>query len=135
MQTPETEPAPFGGGDRVIYRPRPAGIETIELIEHRREGWAGWYIRTRREVGPTGTSAHRYDRCELFELFEAAESPAAIETPIGVSRLRRLFRRLFRGRARMREVPAAERAGAVAGWPPVDRGGLAGLDRAVGDDR
>jgi hypothetical protein len=79
MQTPGTEPAPFARGDRVIYRPRPAGIETVELIEHRREGWPGWYIRTRREVGPTGTSAHRYDRAEMFK--PAETSPIAETLP------------------------------------------------------
>ena len=48
-------------GDRVIYRPTPAGVETVELVEYRSEGWGGWYVRTRR------TDAHRYDRAELFD--------------------------------------------------------------------
>jgi hypothetical protein len=69
MSIPATDPrrvepgeAPFMPGDRVIYRPRPAGIETVELVEYRVEGWGGWYIRTRRQV-----VARRYDRAELFE--------------------------------------------------------------------
>jgi hypothetical protein len=52
----------FMPGDRVIYRPRPAGVETVELVEYRSEGWGGWYVRTRRQV-----VAHRYDRAELFD--------------------------------------------------------------------
>jgi hypothetical protein len=125
------EPAPFGVGDRVIFRPRPAGVETIELIEFAAKAGPGWYVRSRREVGPTGTSAHRYGPAADFDPAVPAAEPAGL--PVG-GVLRRLFRRLCRGRARASEA-AAERAGAVAGWPPVDRGGLAGLDRAVGDGR
>jgi hypothetical protein len=54
--------APFIPGDRVIYRPRPAGIETVELVEYRGEGWGGWYVLTRRR-----TDAHCYDRAEFFD--------------------------------------------------------------------
>ena len=54
--------APFMPGDRVIYRPRPAGIETVELVEYRSEGWGGWYVLTRCR-----TDAHHYDRAELFD--------------------------------------------------------------------
>jgi hypothetical protein len=54
--------APFMPGDRVIYRPQPAGIETVELIEYHGEGWGGWYVLARR-----GTDAHHYDRAELFD--------------------------------------------------------------------
>jgi hypothetical protein len=54
--------APFMPGDRVVYRPLPAGIETVELVEYRREGWGGWYLSTRRQV-----VAHHYDRAELFD--------------------------------------------------------------------
>jgi hypothetical protein len=54
--------APFMPGDRVIYRPGPSGIETVELVEYRSEGWGGWYVLTRRH-----TDAHHYDRAELFD--------------------------------------------------------------------
>jgi hypothetical protein len=54
--------APFMLGDRVIYRPRPAGIETVELVEYHGEGWGGWYVLARRR-----TDAHHYDRAELFD--------------------------------------------------------------------
>jgi hypothetical protein len=94
MQTSETETAPFVRGDRVTYRPRPAGVETVELVQYHRQGWPGWYVRTGREVGPIETGAHRYDRAELFE-------PAGISTtfrmplgPIAVSGLRRWARRV-----------------------------------------
>jgi hypothetical protein len=60
--TLELGEAPFMPGDRVIYRPRPAGIEIVELVEYWSEGWGDWYIRTRRQV-----VAHRYDRAELFD--------------------------------------------------------------------
>ena len=60
--------APFMPGDRVTYRPRPAGIETVELVEYRSEGWGGWYMRTRRLVGATGTAIRHY--------FDAAHVPA-----------------------------------------------------------
>ena len=54
--------APFMPGDRVIYRPRPAGIETVELVEYPSEGWGGWYVLARRRTDP-----HHYDRAELFD--------------------------------------------------------------------
>jgi hypothetical protein len=54
--------APFMPGDRVVYRPRSCGIETVELVEYRSEGWGGWYVLTRR-----CTDAHHYDRAELFD--------------------------------------------------------------------
>jgi hypothetical protein len=90
MRTPETEPAPFACGDRVTYRPRPAGVETVELVRYHHQGWPGWYVRTRREVGPTDTNAHRYDRAELFG---PAGTSTTITMPIAVSRFRRLAQR------------------------------------------
>lgn len=103
MQTPETEPAPFACGDRVTYRPRPAGIETVELVRYHHQGWPGWYVRTAREVGPTSTCVHRYDRAELFEPVDSMpitlppSRPGAPSTgglgPIAVSNWRRLARR------------------------------------------
>jgi hypothetical protein len=54
--------APFMPGDRVIYRPRSSGIETVELVEYRSEGCGGWYVLARRRP-----DAHHYDRAELFD--------------------------------------------------------------------
>ena len=54
--------APFLPGDRVIYRPRPAGIETVELVEYRNEGWGAWYVLARRRP-----DAHHYDCAEMFD--------------------------------------------------------------------
>jgi hypothetical protein len=48
-------------GDRVIYRLRPSGIETVELVEYCSEGCGGWYVLARRR-----RDAHHYDRAELF---------------------------------------------------------------------
>jgi hypothetical protein len=91
MQTPETEPAPFARGDRVVYRPRPAGPETVELIEYRREGWPGWYVRTGRPFGRADGMAHRYTRAEDFDPLALPPAPAA-EQLLAVSRGRRLAR-------------------------------------------
>jgi len=143
MSIPPTEPAPFAPGDRVIYRPRPAGIETVELVDYRHEGWGGWYVRTKRQVGPTETWTHHYDRAELFELVAAAAPE-----PIATRLRRRLRRRLclrwpFRRQKHQvhyTEIPPRERARAVAGaeeataWPAVERRGLAGLI-ATGSER
>ena len=60
MQSPQTEPAPFARGDRVIFRPRPAGIETVEAVEWSNRGWAGWYVQTARPFGRHEHLAHRW---------------------------------------------------------------------------
>lgn len=90
MSQPLSEPAPFACGDRVTYRPRPAGVETVELVRYHEQGWPGWYVRSGREVGPTNTSAHRYDRAELFD-YAGISTP--ITTRIAAWRLRRLAHR------------------------------------------
>ena len=52
---------------RVIHRPRPRGVETVELVEYRGEGWGGWYIRTRQAIAAPEVQVRRYDRAELFD--------------------------------------------------------------------
>ena len=58
----ELSEAPFMPGDRVVYRPRSCGIETVELVEYHRAGWGGWYVLTRRRA-----DAHYFDRAEMFD--------------------------------------------------------------------
>jgi hypothetical protein len=53
----ETGPAPFMPGDRVIYRPRPTGIETVALVECRSEGWAAGMSSPAAAPTPTTTTA------------------------------------------------------------------------------
>ena len=48
MSYPSPEPAPFARGDRVVYRPQPAGAETVETVEWIEKGWPSWYLRTGR---------------------------------------------------------------------------------------
>ena len=82
MQSPQTEPAPFVRGDRVIFRARPAGIETVESVDYVEQGWPGWYVATRRLVD--GATLWRYARAEDFERTPAdsvrshGRAPAAV---------------------------------------------------------
>ena len=103
MTDPSFEPAPFACGDRVTFRPRPAGPETVVEIEWSSRGWPGWYIKTARPYGRYAHPAYRWAPAIELDRLDLGD----IEPPIGGlparGRCRRLVRALpplSRGQAR-----------------------------------
>ncbi len=50
-------------GDRVVYRPQPAGAETVETVEWIERAWPAWYVSTARP----GAGAFRFAPAAEFD--------------------------------------------------------------------
>jgi hypothetical protein len=68
---PADRTPPFKPGDRVFYKPAPAGLEVVTAVEWSGHGWGGWHITTKR--GP--------DLCEMTRFAPADDFHQVWGTP------------------------------------------------------